>query len=124
MDKPQRERITPADRTLRLVTVLGWPFAFALLLPYGITAAQVCLPLGLLPMSFSACAGLVHLSGKAKSAVGNAITDLFCALFLVAILIPSWVFLQQGKIGNWWGSVDPGLTMLGTYGSVPLMLNL
>ncbi|KXL45188.1 hypothetical protein M433DRAFT_148704 [Acidomyces richmondensis BFW] len=123
IDTRQRERLTSADRTLRLITAFGWPFAFALLLPYGIHAGQVCLPLGLLPMSLSACVGLVHLHGKANSSVGNAIMDLFCAVFLVAILIPGWVFLQEGRHGSWGGYVDPGLTMLGTYGSMPLMLN-
>jgi len=117
--EPINPHVTNWNLALRLVTVLGWIPAFALLLPYKISGGSPIVPtLGIVPITFSALVGLVHLAGKAKYRYANIFLDLFCAAFLIGILIPGWILMADG----WEASA--GLTMLGTYGTIPLMVNL
>jgi len=108
------------DRPLRLLTILAWIPAFALALPHGIETHLLCPAIGVLPMTFSVCIGIIHLAGKSKSRGINLAMDLFCALFLIAVLIPSWIFLAD-HIRR---LTSVGKTMMGTYATVPMMLNL
>lgn len=114
------EQHKSADHSLRLITILAWFPVFALLLPHGIVTRQALPVIGIVPMTFSACTGLVHLTGYAKIRAANIIIDLFCVCFLISILIPSWVFMAQE--GRYYRS--NGSTMLGAYGTSPMMMNL
>ncbi|KAK5130582.1 hypothetical protein LTR08_001901 [Meristemomyces frigidus] len=108
-------RRSTTDHPFRLLTVLAWIPAFALSLPHGVRG-HLFPALGILPMTFSACTGLVHLANQAKSRGVNIAMDVFCACFLIAILVPSWITLSSG-----WE--DSGVTVLGTYGTAPMMMN-
>lgn len=116
------------DHTLRLLTIIAWVPAFALLLPHGIITETLCPVLGIIPMTFSALTGLVHLVGKAKYRAGNIVMDLFCACFLLSILIPGWVFMAGDssymRYSRYWGYNVAPLTMVGTYGMVPMVMSL
>jgi len=108
-----------ADRGLRLLTILAWIPAFALSLPHGLASGYPCPAVGILPMSFSACVGIFNLTKKAKLHGVNIAMDLFCALFLIGVLIASWIMLSWTDFSR-----HARTTMLGTYGTVPMMMNL
>lgn len=106
------------DRFLRIITIGAWIPAFPFLLAHGIVTNLICPVLGIIPMTFSAITGIVHLSGGAKYRGANILVDLFCGTFLIGILIPGWCLLS----GGWrWNA---GEVMVGTYGTVPMMINL
>ncbi|KAK4494846.1 hypothetical protein PRZ48_014202 [Zasmidium cellare] len=105
------------NRFLRIVTIGCWVPAFPFLLAHGIVTNTVCPVLGIVPMTFSAITALVHLTGGAKHRIPNIVVDLFCGTFLIGVLIPSWIMLSDG----WRG--DRGVVMVGTYGTVPMMIN-
>ncbi|KAK4543536.1 hypothetical protein LTR36_005431 [Oleoguttula mirabilis] len=108
------------DRGFRLFTIFAMAPAFALLLPYGMNSeGTICPTIGLVPMAFSACTGVVHVMGKAKSRAGNTVMDLFCACFLISILMPGWIDMAARDFSR----NHNGVTMLGTYGTVPMMFN-
>lgn len=102
---------------LRIITMLTWIPAFALSLPYGIDTGTVVPALGIMPMSFSALMGMVHLTGWARSRVGNLLMEIFCSCFLLGVLIAFWVVLSH----KMWKR--PSLLMLGSYATVPMMVN-
>lgn len=111
---------SPSAHLLRLITILAWIPAFALGLPHGLTAhSPPCPAIGIIPMSISACLGITHLAKKTKYRSANIAMDLFCACFLISVLIPSWIFLTWRDL-----SMDGRLRVLGTYATVPMMLNL
>ena len=105
---------TTTDRTLRLITILGWFLAFALCVPHGVVAGQLFPALAVLPMTFSACTGIFHLAARARSRELGIAMDLFCACFIIGMLIPWWLNLTR----------DVRLTVLATYGTVPMIVNL
>ncbi|KAK0274453.1 hypothetical protein LTR35_011607 [Friedmanniomyces endolithicus] len=108
---------------IRLLTLLLWIPAFAFLLPYGIITEEICPTLAIAPMTFSAAIATLHLAGKAKSRPANILLDLFVALFLLGALIPGWVSMasEHGRYG--WRGLPMGTTMVGTYGTVPVMVS-
>ncbi|KAK5121808.1 hypothetical protein LTR85_004683 [Meristemomyces frigidus] len=108
-------------RVFRIITILAFAPTVAFVLPHGIGTHMLCPALGILPMAISACVGLVHVLGKAKFRAVSIAMDIFCACFLIGVLIPSWVFIASG--GSWWYGVNAGLVMVGTYGTVPMMVN-
>ena len=110
------------DRALRLVTLFAWILAFALLLPEGVSTGSVLPVLGILPQTFSSATGLFHVCGWARSHTGNLLMDMFCALFLIGTLIPSFVILAE--FNGFWGGSLAGEIMLGAYGTTPLMVSL
>ncbi|KAK1058515.1 hypothetical protein LTR74_013319 [Friedmanniomyces endolithicus] len=108
---------------LRLLTLLLWIPAFAFLLPYGIITEEICPTLAIAPMTFSAATATVHLAGKAKSRPANILLDLFVALFLLGALIPGWVLMASAHGRYGWRGWPMGTTMVGTYGTVPVMVS-
>ncbi|KAI7284389.1 hypothetical protein KC345_g2279 [Hortaea werneckii] len=108
----------PPTRTLRSILPIVWPIGFALLLAHGATQAVLLPVLGIIPMTFSSLTGLIHLRGKLN---GFRLTilflDFFCAAFLFALLMPSWLVIAH-DYGYRYGA---GTIMLATYGTVPLM---
>ncbi|KAK3654554.1 hypothetical protein LTR56_003200 [Elasticomyces elasticus] len=109
------------DHNVRLLTLVLWIPAFSFLLPYGIIAHKICPSLGIAPMTISALIAVMHIYGMAKSRIVNFIFDIFVALFLLGTLIPGWITLADGN--SWVNYTNTGDTMVGTYGTVPLMVN-
>ncbi|CZT20545.1 uncharacterized protein RCC_06403 [Ramularia collo-cygni] len=114
--------ISDSDRTLRVLNAWLWIPAFALTLAYGITANEVVLPLGIIPMSFSAISTLIHLNPPSANPANRILTvrgglsafsDFLIASFLLGLLIPSWILCADGYRSS---------MMLGAYATVPLMI--
>lgn len=108
-----------ADRPIRLLTILAFAHSFALLLPHGLNTNQIVPALGILPMAFSACTGIIHLAQKAELRGASIAMDLFCACFLIGVFIPSCVSLAC--TGH---ALAADQTVLGTFGVAPMMLNM
>lgn len=115
MDSP-----SPLDRILRTTTLISFFPALGLLIPYGIVSNTVFPALGLVPAFFSAILGLLSLMGNFRWSQLVVYMDMFLAISILSILLPFWV-LNAGR-RQWWHSA--GVVMLGTYGTVPLLMNL
>lgn len=126
---------------LRAVTVLSFLLGFALLLPYAIHTARPLPAVGLAPMFASAVAAIAIYQHKLQSLKTIACVDLLLATSLFAVLMPRYatsmlliLFLTEQSANSFphsWilmpiksASIGRGLLMLGTYGTVPLMINL
>ncbi|KAK6007097.1 hypothetical protein QM012_006105 [Aureobasidium pullulans] len=107
---------SPLDRMLRSTNLIAFFPALALLTPYGVVTSNAVPALGLIPAFFSAILGLPF--SKKTHQRGQLIfyIDLVLAVFLISILIPFWAL----SAGMWEGG---GVVMLGTYGTVPLMMD-
>lgn len=118
------------DHKVRLLGLILCVPAIAFLIPYGVNTKQLAPTLGLIPMALSALIAVMHITGKARYQPINILLDIFTACLLIGILIPGWVFLAEGRTPHWfaYGRFVPygrvGNTMLGTYGTMPLMINL
>lgn len=75
---------------LRVVTVLSFLLAFALLLPYAIHTARPLPAVGLAPMSASAVAPIAIHRHKLQSLKTIACVDLLLAISLFAVLMPRY----------------------------------
>lgn len=115
----------PAQRTLRLVTLITFPPAFIMLLIHGILGGGAFPAVALIPLAISALLALYLLNPNAVTAGGSAITladghvvaiDLSLAIWLFVMCICSWINVPRWRH-------DRGLVMLGTYGSVWVMVN-
>lgn len=111
---------------LRKSTVFSFAPAFILCIIHGIVAEMAVPALGLIPMFFSSLLGAFLMYRDQISFGGSPITltranilfaDLALGTGLLLILILSWIFVPG------WRS-DGGQVMVGTYATVPLMLNL
>ncbi|KAI7156106.1 hypothetical protein KC349_g6478 [Hortaea werneckii] len=112
---------SPPTRTLRTILPIVWPIGFALLLAHGATQAVLLPVLGIIPMTLSSLTGLIHLRGILDgSRLTTLLLDFFCAAFLFALLMPSWLVIAH-RYGHWYGA---GTIMLAAYGTVPLMVQL
>lgn len=111
---------------LRRITILSFVPAFIILLVHGISSSWAFPALGILPLAVSALLGSLLLHRDRVAALGSPIqglspgnifyADTALAIWYFAFLIPTWMFLSR----PW----DRGLIILGTYGSVFLMVNL
>ena len=120
-DPPKDTPISSSDRTLRILTIISFPLSFILLIPHGVETRMVCPALGLVPMSLSAAIGLVHVYRRISTGRFDEKIDAFIAVFLMSILIPSWVFLAaRGRAWYW----APNLALLGAYGTMPMIVSL
>jgi hypothetical protein len=132
-------------RQLRAVTVLAFIPGFSLLLPAGVSSSHALPATGIAPLAFSACQGVLILTGRLQLASKKALIDLLLALFFFAILVPrcvvilyptttfdrqtdrlvflclSWVEIEHYGNYRWVGS---GVTMLSSYGTAIMMLDL
>lgn len=105
------------DRTFRTTTLIAFFPALALLIPYGVVSCNVIPALGLIPAFFSAILGLP--TSYLQRAQLTLYIDVFLAVSHISMLIPFWV-LNAG-----WNSWESGgVIMLGTYGTVLLMMDL
>jgi len=108
---------------VRMLTLILWIPAIAFLIPYGVQSQQLAPTLGLIPMTLSALIAIMHITGQARWQPINILLDIFTACFLIGALIPGWVFIAEGRSRYWYyNKVE--ITMLGAYGTVPLMVNL
>lgn len=111
---------------LRRITILSFVPAFIILFVHGISSSWAFPALGILPLAVSAILGALLLHRDRVAALGSPIqglspgnilyADSALAIWYLAFLIPTWVFLGRPS--------DEGLIILGTYGSVFLMVNL
>lgn len=111
---------------LRKITIYSFPPALIMLLIHGIGSSYAFPALGLLPLACSTLLGLLLLHRDQVAAFGSPFqmlspsniffADSSIAAFLLACLIPTWVFLDRPD--------DEGMIILGTYCSVFLMVNL
>lgn len=108
--------ISHSDRALRIITILTFEPALALLIPHGIVSHQICPALGLVPMFLSACLGLIHVFRTVKARSVDSFIDAFLAAFLLSIMIPAFVVVAESR------RLSKGL--LGAYGTMPLIINL
>lgn len=129
----------PKDRSLRIATILAFLPTVGLLLPYGIISARPLPTVGIAAMFFSATFSTLVLGGKFQSSRAKAWIDLFLAISILALLIPryvqlyllcpveyrmliiprSWIFLSRPHY-SW---KTDGRVVLGTYGTMPMILN-
>ncbi|KAH0366622.1 hypothetical protein KCU65_g5254, partial [Aureobasidium melanogenum] len=114
MDSPN-----PLDRILRTTTLISFFPALGLLIPYGIVSNTVFPALGLVPAFFSAILGLLSLMANFRWSQLVLYMDMFLAISILSILLPFWV-LGAGR-RQWRDSA--GVVMLGTYGTVSLLMN-
>lgn len=111
---------------LRRVTILSFAPAFFVLLIHGISSGWAFPALGILPLAVSAVLGAMLLHRDRVAALGSPVqalspenifyADTALAVWYIAFLIPTWAFL-----GRPWRRET---IILGTYGSVFLMVNL
>ncbi|KAF2095903.1 hypothetical protein NA57DRAFT_78678 [Rhizodiscina lignyota] len=110
---------------LRKTTVFTFPPALILCVVHGIVAECAVPALGLIPLFASAVLGAflmyrdkIAFSGSPISLTRAhvCLSDFGLGVALIAILIPSWIFVPQ----CWQHRGD---IMLGTYATVPLMIN-
>lgn len=115
MDTP-----SPLDCVLRTATFIAFFPALALLIPHGVIACIPIPALGLIPAFFSAVFSLFSL--KSQSRFGHSVLyiDMFLAISLISILIPFWVL----SASRWQWDQSAGGVMLGTYGTMPLLMDL
>lgn len=86
------------------------------MIPYGAASHNALLPLTTLPAAFSMIIGLIALGGGMKY---KAVAIPFDAILLAAYIgmtVPSLVAIRN--------QYSVHLAMIGTYGTVPLLLNL
>jgi hypothetical protein len=114
MDSP-----SPVDRILRTTTLIAFFPALGLLIPYGIVSTTTVPALGIIPAFFSATFGLLSLKVNFRWSQLVLYIDTSLAIFIFSILLPFWV-LSAGR-RRW---EDGGVVMLGTYGTVPLLVDL
>ncbi|KAH0388892.1 hypothetical protein KCU92_g466, partial [Aureobasidium melanogenum] len=113
MDSP-----SPVDRILRTTTLIAFFPALGLLIPYGIVSTTTVPALGIIPAFFSATFGLLSLKVNFRWSQLVLYIDTSLAIFIFSILLPFWV-LSAGR-RRW---EDGGVVMLGTYGTVPLLVD-
>lgn len=119
--------VSPATTVvLRKITIASFPFAFTLLLIHGIITNRSFPALDILPLAASALLSVLILRRDLLAALGSPIqalsesnifaADLALLVFDLIFLLISWATIRD----PW----DRGQIVLGTYGTVPLMLDL
>ncbi|KAK6434257.1 hypothetical protein LTR95_009554 [Oleoguttula sp. CCFEE 5521] len=108
-------------RALRLSPLLAWPFSFSLGLAHGLKTGQALPALSIVPCSFSVLYALVILRERRTSISRGklALVDLALCLTHLGFLVPAIVFLANTR---WYYNAED--TMLGSYATVPTMLDL
>ena len=117
--------MTPNQRTLRLASILSFPPAFIMLIIHGIVGGGPFPAVSIFPLAISALLALYLLKPNAVTTGGNAfqlsrgpiaMIDLSLAIWLLTMCVLCWVNVPRYRY-------DGGQIMLGTYGSVWVMLN-
>ncbi|KAK5162788.1 uncharacterized protein LTR77_011160 [Saxophila tyrrhenica] len=114
-----------AQRTLRLINLITFPPAFIMLLLHGILRGGSFPALALIPLAISALLALYLLNPNAVTAGGSSITlaeghvavlDFALGVWLFVMCVCCWVEVPKNRY-------DGPQVMLGTYGSVWVMVN-
>ncbi|KAK1573949.1 uncharacterized protein LY79DRAFT_524815 [Colletotrichum navitas] len=110
---------------LRKVTIITFPPAFILLLIHGIITNCPFPALGILPLFASAILGLFIIRRDLVAALGSPIqalspSNVFYADLSLSTFHFIFLFISWATIRNPW---DRGQIVLGTYGTVPLMID-
>ncbi|KAG9679334.1 hypothetical protein KCU99_g3088, partial [Aureobasidium melanogenum] len=113
------DNLSPLDRILRTTTLIAFFPALGLLIPYGIVSTTTVPALGLIPAFFSATFSLLSLKVNFRWSQLVLYIDTSLAIFIFSILLPFWV-LSAGR-RRW--EDGGGVVMLGTYGTVPLLMD-
>jgi hypothetical protein len=110
-----------SSKPLRILTILSWVPMFALSLPHNMNNPVMILPaLGILPMTLSACSGILHLTGRKPPSRGISVAiDFFVGCFLLAVFVASCDMLAG--TGH---AVAADQVVLGTLGAAPMMVNM
>jgi len=133
-------------RAPRIVATCAFVPAVALLLPCGIISALPLPVVGIAPMFFSSAFSFLKINGTPLSPKTTFFIDLLIAMFLISVLLPrfvglslqfslislsswiakkyffsSWISMSEGRLTD---LERDGLLMLGTYGTMPMMVNL
>jgi hypothetical protein len=110
-----------SSKPLRILTILSWIPMFALSLPHNMNNPVMILPaLGILPMTLSACSGILHLTGRKPPSRGISVAiDFFVGCFLLAVFVASCDMLAG--TGH---AVAADQVVLGTLGAAPMMVNM
>ncbi|KKY17253.1 hypothetical protein UCDDS831_g06421 [Diplodia seriata] len=114
---------------LRRITIFTFLPAFPLLLAHGIASHKAFPALGLLPLAGSVVLGCFTLYRDRIAVSGSSIqqlsasniffADVLLAITLLSILVASWVTLTKES----WRYDDGSLVILGTYGTVFMLVN-
>ncbi|KAI8244503.1 hypothetical protein K4K57_004902 [Colletotrichum sp. SAR 10_99] len=110
---------------LRKITIFAFPPAFIILLIHGIISNCAFPALGILPLAASAILGLFIIRRDLIAALGSPIqaltpSNVFFADATLGIFHLVFLFISWALIRDPW---DRGQIVLGTYGTVPLMLD-
>lgn len=110
---------------LRKITIFAFPPAFIILLIHGIISNCAFPALGILPLAASAILGLFIIRRDLIAALGSPIqaltpSNIFFADAALGIFHLVFLFISWALIREPW---DRGQIVLGTYGTVPLMLD-
>lgn len=106
------------DRVLRSILVYCFLAGLCLLIPFGVSSGSVVLPLGLIPAFFSAIIGLVGLGNGLKRRAVAIPFDSILLFSHLAIFVPGMIKLVHDHARS------NGNIILGTYGTIPLALDL
>ena len=121
--------LSQQERTLRLMTVLAWIPAMALLIPFGVVTKTLVPALGLVPMTFSAAFGLAKLLGYIEADYHLYAVTIYAFTIdgLITVLslgtaIPGFVVVVQTGTSYHYGR--DAVSLLGYYAMCPLLLNM
>jgi uncharacterized membrane protein YhaH (DUF805 family) len=136
------------DRTLRIITIVAFVPALALLIPSGVVTARPLPAIGLVPMAMSLVISMAALGSKKSPSKMRPMADSIVAVSLMIVMVfrsvhplswrkkrkdgvllparetdlysyhSSWITLAE----NYW--LSAGSAMLCAYGIVPMMVNL
>ncbi|KAM0692419.1 hypothetical protein Q7P36_008622 [Cladosporium allicinum] len=105
------------DRTLRIITIVAFVPALALLIPSGVVTARPLPAIGLVPMAMSLVVSMAALASKKSSSRMRPMADSIVAVSLMIVMVFSWITIAE----NYW--LSAGSAMLCAYGIVPMMVN-
>lgn len=85
------------DRQLRFITICVFVPGIILLVPAGLAIKHALPFLNLVSLSISAFLGLVALATKGKPVPKIVYADFFIGVFILMILIPTYVLAERAK---------------------------
>ena len=116
LEDTEKEPITPSERTLRIIPILDFIPALALLIPHAVANGGPCPAIGLAPAFISLCFGIAQLTTKTRHHRLDFLLDSFLTAFYQGVLIASWVIVAKDE--------SRSRAVLGAYATMPLMVNL
>ena len=138
-----QEGLSPTDSVLRKASIITYPFAFGLSIAHAAVEVKIFPAISLLPMTFSTIfsISLVYIDVLRKAHACSSVTaadpfhkpnqnkhraaamfggDLLFGTGLLICMILTWIFFPEKR--GW--TCDQRAIMLGTYATVPYMINM